>query len=145
MADEATCKREIADYRARLEQMKGDPEGDQPLPEFGNSVPQVQIQLKQRRILKGTCLILHLLWSSLLDFVPIYCELCGVSNHLSSKLTDLYLPSYLGHFGKIYAMHWSSDSRHLVSASQDGKLIVSYITSLLLCCFSCSLVWTISR
>jgi guanine nucleotide-binding protein G(I)/G(S)/G(T) subunit beta-1 len=29
-----------------------------------------------------------------------------------------------GHFGKIYALHWSSDSRHLVSASQDGKLIV---------------------
>ncbi|MES1912552.1 MAG: hypothetical protein MHM6MM_004809 [Cercozoa sp. M6MM] len=30
-----------------------------------------------------------------------------------------------GHFGKIYAMHWSAfDSTHLVSASQDGKLIV---------------------
>jgi len=29
-----------------------------------------------------------------------------------------------GHFGKIYAMHWSADSRQLVSASQDGKLIV---------------------
>jgi len=29
-----------------------------------------------------------------------------------------------GHFGKIYAMHWSADSRHLVSASQDGKLII---------------------
>jgi len=29
-----------------------------------------------------------------------------------------------GHFGKIYAMHWSSDSKNLVSASQDGKLIV---------------------
>lgn len=29
-----------------------------------------------------------------------------------------------GHFGKIYAMHWSKDSRHLVSASQDGKLII---------------------
>lgn len=30
-----------------------------------------------------------------------------------------------GHFGKIYAMHWSSkDSIHLVSASQDGKLII---------------------
>jgi guanine nucleotide-binding protein G(I)/G(S)/G(T) subunit beta-1 len=29
-----------------------------------------------------------------------------------------------GHFGKIYAMHWSNDSRHLVSASQDGKLII---------------------
>lgn len=29
-----------------------------------------------------------------------------------------------GHFGKIYAMHWSNDSKHLVSASQDGKLII---------------------
>lgn len=29
-----------------------------------------------------------------------------------------------GHFGKIYAMHWSADSKHLVSASQDGKLII---------------------
>jgi len=29
-----------------------------------------------------------------------------------------------GHFGKIYALHWSPDSRHIVTASQDGKLIV---------------------
>ena len=29
-----------------------------------------------------------------------------------------------GHFGKVYAMHWSGSSRDLVSASQDGKLIV---------------------
>jgi len=29
-----------------------------------------------------------------------------------------------GHFGKVYAMHWAGDSRDLVSASQDGKLIV---------------------
>jgi len=30
-----------------------------------------------------------------------------------------------GHFGKIYAMHWSdNDNKNLVSASQDGKLIV---------------------
>ena len=29
-----------------------------------------------------------------------------------------------GHFGTVYAMHGASDSRHLVSASQDGKLIV---------------------
>ncbi|CAG8569746.1 4087_t:CDS:2 [Paraglomus brasilianum] len=29
-----------------------------------------------------------------------------------------------GHLAKIYAMHWASDRRHLVSASQDGKLIV---------------------
>jgi guanine nucleotide-binding protein G(I)/G(S)/G(T) subunit beta-1 len=29
-----------------------------------------------------------------------------------------------GHFGKIYAMSWGFDSVHLVSASQDGKLII---------------------
>eukprot|EP00123_Amoebidium_parasiticum_P008775 comp19018_c0_seq2/m.21398 comp19018_c0_seq2/g.21398 ORF comp19018_c0_seq2/g.21398 comp19018_c0_seq2/m.21398 type:complete len:343 (-) comp19018_c0_seq2:615-1643(-) len=29
-----------------------------------------------------------------------------------------------GHLAKIYAMHWSTDNKHLVSASQDGKLIV---------------------
>ena len=29
-----------------------------------------------------------------------------------------------GHLAKIYAMHWASDMRHLLSASQDGKLIV---------------------
>ena len=28
-----------------------------------------------------------------------------------------------GHLAKIYAMHWATDSRNLVSASQDGKLI----------------------
>eukprot|EP01105_Mastigella_eilhardi_P007016 TRINITY_DN18499_c0_g1_i1.p1 TRINITY_DN18499_c0_g1~~TRINITY_DN18499_c0_g1_i1.p1 ORF type:complete len:358 (-),score=100.58 TRINITY_DN18499_c0_g1_i1:87-1073(-) len=29
-----------------------------------------------------------------------------------------------GHLAKIYAMHWSEDHQHLVSASQDGKLLV---------------------
>src|SRR5436305_2285997 len=29
-----------------------------------------------------------------------------------------------GHLAKIYAMHWSTDRRHIVSASQDGKLII---------------------
>jgi len=29
-----------------------------------------------------------------------------------------------GHFGKIYALQWASDNLHLVTASQDGKLIV---------------------
>jgi len=29
-----------------------------------------------------------------------------------------------GHFGKVYAMHWSGDSKTIVSASQDGKLII---------------------
>jgi WD40 repeat protein len=32
--------------------------------------------------------------------------------------------SLKGHLAKIYAMHWAQDRRHLVSASQDGKLIV---------------------
>jgi len=81
MATEQDLKKEIADYRAKLEQIRGDPEGEQPLPEHGSSQPALTLQLKQRRILKG-------------------------------------------HFGKIYAMHWSSDSKHLVSASQDGKLII---------------------
>lgn len=29
-----------------------------------------------------------------------------------------------GHFGKIYAVQWASDSQHVVSASQDGTLMV---------------------
>jgi guanine nucleotide-binding protein G(I)/G(S)/G(T) subunit beta-1 len=29
-----------------------------------------------------------------------------------------------GHFGKVYAMHWAGDSQTLISASQDGKLII---------------------
>lgn len=29
-----------------------------------------------------------------------------------------------GHFGKVYACAWSQDSEHLVSASQDGKLLI---------------------
>uniref|UniRef100_A0A7S2C902 Uncharacterized protein n=1 Tax=Florenciella parvula TaxID=236787 RepID=A0A7S2C902_9STRA len=29
-----------------------------------------------------------------------------------------------GHFGKVYAMHWAANSQNLVSASQDGKLII---------------------
>eukprot|EP01104_Vermistella_antarctica_P001785 TRINITY_DN118_c0_g1_i1.p1 TRINITY_DN118_c0_g1~~TRINITY_DN118_c0_g1_i1.p1 ORF type:complete len:346 (+),score=74.29 TRINITY_DN118_c0_g1_i1:42-1079(+) len=29
-----------------------------------------------------------------------------------------------GHLAKIYAMHWAEDKTHLVSASQDGKLLV---------------------
>jgi len=29
-----------------------------------------------------------------------------------------------GHFGKIYALHWGADSNSIVTASQDGKLII---------------------
>jgi len=30
----------------------------------------------------------------------------------------------MGHFGKIYALHWGPDSKHIITASQDGKLII---------------------
>jgi len=29
-----------------------------------------------------------------------------------------------GHFGKVYSLHWSSDGLNLISASQDGKLLI---------------------
>jgi guanine nucleotide-binding protein G(I)/G(S)/G(T) subunit beta-1 len=34
-----------------------------------------------------------------------------------------------GHFGKIYALDWANDSEHIVSASQDGKLVVWHAMS----------------
>ncbi|KAG1500109.1 hypothetical protein G6F52_012591 [Rhizopus delemar] len=40
-----------------------------------------------------------------------------------------------GHLAKVYAMQWSTDNQHLVSASQDGKLIVwnAYSTNKIHC------------
>jgi len=79
---EAT-KNEIQALKQKIEQRRGDPDGEQPLVVAckKKGVSEVASALKQRRILKG-------------------------------------------HFGKIYALHWATDSRHLVSASQDGKLII---------------------
>jgi len=34
------------------------------------------------------------------------------------------MQTLVGHYGKIYAMHWNEDSVHLASASQDGKLMI---------------------
>lgn len=46
-------------------------------------------------------------------------------NNVQTELCDLRNTKRLeGHFGKIYAMHWASDSTHLASASQDGKLMI---------------------
>jgi guanine nucleotide-binding protein G(I)/G(S)/G(T) subunit beta-1 len=82
-AEIEACKSEIQQLKKKIEEHRGDPEGEQPLAVISKKrgVPEIQAALRQRRILKG-------------------------------------------HFGKIYAMHWSMDSRHLVSASQDGKLII---------------------
>eukprot|EP00118_Oscarella_pearsei_P024607 m.306411 g.306411 ORF g.306411 m.306411 type:complete len:341 (+) comp41219_c0_seq1:163-1185(+) len=41
-----------------------------------------------------------------------------------SRITLRARRTLRGHLAKIYAMHWANDSRFLVSASQDGKLIV---------------------
>ncbi|ORZ16504.1 guanine nucleotide-binding protein subunit beta [Absidia repens] len=41
-----------------------------------------------------------------------------------SKLSLKTRRTMKGHLAKIYSMHWATDKRHLVSASQDGKLIV---------------------
>lgn len=43
------------------------------------------------------------------------------------KINSLYLSPRAvlhGHLSKVYAMDWSSDSRNLISASQDGKMII---------------------
>jgi len=38
--------------------------------------------------------------------------------------TMKYRKTLRGHFGKVYAMHWAGDCERVVSASQDGKLII---------------------
>jgi guanine nucleotide-binding protein G(I)/G(S)/G(T) subunit beta-1 len=55
----------------------------------------------------------------------ILAEVAGSHNVQKSQCGLKQRRVLKGHFGKIYAMHWSAaDSRHLVSASQDGKLII---------------------
>lgn len=46
----------------------------------------------------------------------VFCSLCSVAHLLS--------PHYSGHNGKVHSLSWSFDSMNLVSASQDGKLIL---------------------
>lgn len=51
----------------------------------------------------------------------------GFSNSSSTECAHLKVRRNLrGHFGKIYAMHWAGGEHndHIVSASQDGKLII---------------------
>ena len=48
-----------------------------------------------------------------------------LSPHISAPLSVMRTRRVLrGHFGKVYASCWSGDSVHLVSASQDGKLMI---------------------
>jgi len=50
---------------------------------------------------------------------------CAQAKNMTKTAVSLKQRRILkGHFGKIYALHWSQDSKHLVSASQDGKLII---------------------
>jgi guanine nucleotide-binding protein G(I)/G(S)/G(T) subunit beta-1 len=53
----------------------------------------------------------------------------GLSNFINGKnipsLTGIKLRKVLkGHFGKVYALQWAGNGTELVSASQDGKLII---------------------
>jgi guanine nucleotide-binding protein G(I)/G(S)/G(T) subunit beta-1 len=41
-----------------------------------------------------------------------------------------------GHLAKIYSLHWATDKRHIVSASQDGKLIVWDAYTTMTCAYS---------
>lgn len=68
------------------------------------------------------------------DIEAIRVEKCGQSLSAAckarpafseTKVTPLRARRVLrGHFGKVYSSCWSGDSVHLVSASQDGKLII---------------------
>jgi guanine nucleotide-binding protein G(I)/G(S)/G(T) subunit beta-1 len=56
-----------------------------------------------------------------------YCAVRDVARDRVEALPRLTMKTkrtLKGHLAKIYAMHWSTDRRHLVSASQDGKLII---------------------
>lgn len=59
------------------------------------------------------------------DRVKSYLGELSVEKAIELELCDFRSTKKLeGHFGKIYAMHWASDSTHLASASQDGKLMI---------------------
>lgn len=50
-----------------------------------------------------------------------------------------------GHFGKIYGMDWAPDSEKLVSAAQDGKLIVwNALSESMLCAVSLQSSWVMA-
>jgi len=51
-------------------------------------------------------------------------EVMGASNAPAPQLSIKVRRVLRGHFGKVYACAWSQDSEHLVSASQDGKLLI---------------------
>ncbi|CAO3622281.1 unnamed protein product [Cunninghamella blakesleeana] len=52
--------------------------------------------------------------------------LCQAAINVESipRLTMKVRRTLKGHLAKIYAMNWANDTRHIVSASQDGKLLV---------------------
>ncbi|KAG2214015.1 hypothetical protein INT47_001286 [Mucor saturninus] len=53
-------------------------------------------------------------------------QLCQAAQSVERlpRLTLKVRRTLKGHLAKIYAMQWATDKRHLVSASQDGKLLV---------------------
>jgi len=63
-------------------------------------------------------------WSSYTDFWPVLVRAMAAEVDALPRIVMRPRRSLRGHLAKIYAMHWAADRRHLVSASQDGKLIV---------------------
>lgn len=64
------------------------------------------------------------IWDQQVDAQPLK-DHSGEAGRASDKWSLKMRRMLRGHFGKIYAMHWSSSNNHyLVSASQDGKLII---------------------
>src|SRR5688572_28971153 len=78
--------------------------------------------------------ILHVSTFQFGAFVPAW--IAFSNNHFIVKTFAKDIPSFprsdkmkvrrtlKGHLAKVYAMHWSTDKLHLVSASQDGRLLV---------------------
>lgn len=58
-----------------------------------------------------------------LNDVPSLSEFCKDLPNLS-KLNLRIRRTLKGHIAKIYALHWAEEKIHIVSASQDGKLLV---------------------
>lgn len=73
---------------------------------------------------KKTWLYWHILtWYWSLFFCLVVQEVANEVNDLP-RIVMKTRRTLKGHLAKIYYMHWAQDKRHLVSASQDGKLIV---------------------
>lgn len=85
-------------------------------------------KIKQRKemLADTTCKLFYKPFIYIFFLIMIYFIVCQAAQGVErlSRFTMKVRRTLKGHLAKIYAMQWSNDKRHLVSASQDGKLIV---------------------